>query len=161
MEYCLAYVLKWDCKRALYFNWKIKSIAETTHYLTFIFMMFPRKRLFSTFLIILCHFDIFPHLWGWNRFFFNHPLVVTVSTIIEKNMKVFCHWKFSHFKISSKYNMGHFIPFLQTYPGPGATTPCGPDTCTGTRCSCTHTLKLDLGNVIEMVIFSFGKTMIS
>lgn len=57
--------------------------------------------------------------------------------------------------------MGHFIPSLQTYPGPGATTPCGPDTCTGTRCSCTHTLKLDLGNVIEMVIFSFGKTMIS
>uniref|UniRef100_K1PED6 L-ascorbate oxidase n=1 Tax=Magallana gigas TaxID=29159 RepID=K1PED6_MAGGI len=44
----------------------------------------------------------------------------------------------------------------RTYPGPGATTPCGPDTCTGTRCSCTHTLKLDLGNVIEMVIFSFG-----
>lgn len=55
--------------------------------------------------------------------------------------------------------MGHFIPFLQTYPGPGATTPCGPDTCTGTRCSCTHTLKLDLGNVIEMVIFSFGKNV--
>lgn len=101
MEYCLAYVLKWDCKRALYFNWKIKSIAETTHYLTFILMMFPRKRPFSTFLIIWCHFDIFPHLWGWNRFFFNHPLVVTVSTIIEK--KTWKYFVIENFRILKKF----------------------------------------------------------
>ncbi|XP_022309994.2 uncharacterized protein LOC111115523 [Crassostrea virginica] len=45
---------------------------------------------------------------------------------------------------------------LQTYPGPGVTVPCDPETCTDVLCKCTHTVKLDLGNVIEMVIFSFG-----
>lgn len=48
---------------------------------------------------------------------------------------------------------------IQTYPGPGATTPCGPDSCTDRGCPCTHTLKLGLGNVIEMVLFSFGGTI--
>ncbi|XP_048753990.2 uncharacterized protein LOC125665390 [Ostrea edulis] len=45
---------------------------------------------------------------------------------------------------------------LQTYPGPDAIVPCGPDTCTDTGCRCTHLLKLGLGSVIEMVVFSFG-----
>lgn len=48
---------------------------------------------------------------------------------------------------------------IQTYPGPGAIIPCGPDTCKDTDCSCTHTLKFELGNVIEMVLFSFGGTI--
>lgn len=60
---------------------------------------------------------------------------------------------------SSNINGHRFVKptsALQTYPGPGATTPCGPDTCTDNDCRCTHTLKFDLGNVIEMVIFSYG-----
>lgn len=41
---------------------------------------------------------------------------------------------------------------MKTYPvGSDAFTPCGTDTH-----ECTHILKIDLGNVIEIVLFSFG-----
>ncbi|XP_061167209.1 uncharacterized protein LOC133176053 [Saccostrea echinata] len=46
---------------------------------------------------------------------------------------------------------------LQTIPGRDAIVPCGPDTCTAEGCRCTQMLKLDLGNVIEMVLFSFSR----
>uniref|UniRef100_K1QFF5 Uncharacterized protein n=1 Tax=Magallana gigas TaxID=29159 RepID=K1QFF5_MAGGI len=41
---------------------------------------------------------------------------------------------------------------MKTYPvGSDAFTPCGTDTH-----ECTHILKIDLGNIIEIVLFSFG-----
>ncbi|XP_062618572.1 uncharacterized protein LOC134280160 [Saccostrea cucullata] len=45
---------------------------------------------------------------------------------------------------------------LQTFPGLGAITPCGPDTCTSEDCRCTYILKFELGNIIEIVLFSFS-----
>ncbi|XP_062618570.1 uncharacterized protein LOC134280158 [Saccostrea cucullata] len=45
---------------------------------------------------------------------------------------------------------------LQTYPGPDAIVPCGPETCTANDCQCTHMLKLGLGNIIDFVFFSFS-----
>ncbi|XP_056000865.1 uncharacterized protein LOC130048300 [Ostrea edulis] len=48
---------------------------------------------------------------------------------------------------------------LQTYPGMDAITPCG--TCTSNECDCTHILKFDLGNIIEIVISAIGVIGIS
>ncbi|XP_062618563.1 uncharacterized protein LOC134280151 [Saccostrea cucullata] len=45
---------------------------------------------------------------------------------------------------------------LQTFPGLGAITPCGPETCTSRGCRCTHILKFELGNIIDIVFFTFS-----
>ncbi|XP_056001740.1 uncharacterized protein LOC125656390 [Ostrea edulis] len=48
---------------------------------------------------------------------------------------------------------------LQTYPGVDVITPCG--TCESNECDCTHIIKFGLGNIIEIVIFSFGDIRVS
>ncbi|XP_061167207.1 uncharacterized protein LOC133176052 [Saccostrea echinata] len=45
---------------------------------------------------------------------------------------------------------------LQTFPSQDAIVPCGPETCSAEGCRCTQILKFDLGNIIEIVLFSFS-----
>nr|XP_022308032.1 uncharacterized protein LOC111114035 [Crassostrea virginica] len=45
---------------------------------------------------------------------------------------------------------------LQTHRTKRGTTPCNPPYCTSERCRCTHTLKLEIDNVIQFVFFTQG-----
>ncbi|XP_056007907.1 uncharacterized protein LOC125666817 [Ostrea edulis] len=45
---------------------------------------------------------------------------------------------------------------LQTYPTINGSIPCDPSHCTANGCRCTHTIKVEIHNTIQIVLFSKG-----
>ena len=47
---------------------------------------------------------------------------------------------------------------IQTYPsGPDVITPCNERECNNDPCDCTHIIKFDIGDVVQMVLYINGK----